>query len=179
MSLISLVQSRAYYRWVSPRCSWYDVMIVFQTLSSESSSPLEHAILSVENQVLIHILLEKLACELYLGNEQTAQVCQSNPSWLSTLSLSLSLSLSLQLFKSRDDINHILNDHRTGGGSEDGGHGLMLTIHMLRWHRSVHTIHRLLVTRYDDLCRDYTCLESLHCRIQQDEVSVPTPVTPN
>ena len=73
----------------------------------------------------------------------------------------------MQLLDFVDDINKILNDQETGGGSDGGGHGLMLTIHMLRRHRSVHMIHRHLVTRYDDLCRDYSCLDSLHSKMQQ------------
>lgn len=57
-------------------CMRYGTMIVFQTLASETTSPLERAILAVENQVLIHILLENLACELHLDNEEISQVCQ-------------------------------------------------------------------------------------------------------
>ena len=65
----------------------------------------------------------------------------------------------------------ILDDPRTGGGT-DGRHGLMLTVHMLRRYRSVYFIHRLLVTHYDDLCRDFSCLHSLHSRLQEQKVSV-------
>lgn len=46
-------------------------------------------------------------------------------------------------------------------------HGLMLVVHMLRRYQSVHFIHRLMVTHYSDLCRDYTFLHPIHVKLQQ------------
>ena len=128
-----------------------------------SNSPLDCVLLAIENQVLIHILLETLACELRLENEELSQVGSHDQCMHVCISL-----LSPQLIMLISDINEILNDPKTGGGI-DGGHGLMLTIHMFRRSRSIYVIHRLLVTHYKDLCRDYSCLQSLNIELSQQQ----------
>ena len=49
----------------------------------------------------------------------------------------------------------------------------MLVLHLFREHKSVAFIHKLLVTHFRDLCRDYECLRPLHdklCKQKESEV---------
>lgn len=64
------------------------------------------------------------------------------------------------------DLNAVLDDESMGGGSI-GGHGLVLSLHMLKELQSFWTFISLLTEQYSLLCDSINCLRPFHTTLSK------------
>ena len=70
----------------------------------------------------------------------------------------------LQVSNLLSDLNAVLDDESMGGGNI-GGHGLVLSMHMLKELHSFRTFTSLLTEQYNLLCDSINCLRPFHATL--------------
>ena len=64
-----------------------------------------------------------------------------------------------------NEINRLFNDVNTGGGRV-GGHGMVLTLHLLKILKSSRKFVDLMTTKFETLCKEIECLRPIHDKLQ-------------
>ncbi len=75
-------------------------------------------------------------------------------------------TIHFQLYAILEDVNHILDDERMGGG-DHGGHSLVLAMHMLKEQQSFHRFLLLLTDHFSHLCEGLNCLHHFNKSLTQ------------
>lgn len=69
------------------------------------------------------------------------------------------------------ELNDLLDDERTGGGP-DGGHGVVVALHLFKLLKSSRRFTELFKKKYDSVIKGINCLEPFHGQLQVPHTSI-------
>ena len=107
--------------------------------ASPSTCDRDRVILWIELQAVIQVVAQQLALHL-------------DPSEPEKIGEVLSIG---------DDLNRLMDDASTGGG-KDGGHGMVIALHLYKLLKSSRRFTDLFVKKYDSVIRGINCLEPFY-----------------
>ena len=111
--------------------------------TSESTSKASKAILNIELQAVIQVIAQQLA--LHLGPSQVKKFKDILPVI--------------------EEVNALLDDENTGGGP-NGGHGLVVALHLFKLLKSSRRFTDHYRRIYDSKIKDITCLRPFNEQLQ-------------
>ena len=112
--------------------------LIHRQATSQTTCDRDRVILWIELQAVIQVTAQQLALHLDPSKLESHEV-------LSVL----------------NDINKIMDDESTGGG-RDGGHGMVVALHLYKECNSSRQFSIKFIKLYDALFRDINCLQPFH-----------------
>ena len=112
--------------------------------TSAVTEPEHKVILQIELQAVLQIIARLLA-RLLAASDDGAQ--------------------SVEIHGSINEINRLFSNEMTGGGAT-GGHGMVVTLHLLQKLKSSRKFIDLMTTKFEIKCKEIECLRPIHERLQ-------------
>ena len=134
--------------------------LIFISKQHQSKSSSGEAILmAIERQAYIQVLLIRLSNTL--DPDESRMIGEVWYSIAVFVYPFFHTYIVLQFISLEEQLNKVLDDTSTGGGSS-GCHGLTLAMNIMRKQESFRALTCILTDMYDDLCAGINCLKPFH-----------------